>query len=96
MNAAAEGWQEDPQAAFDSLASAGDLNPLSVEPHATAGAIALRLGRPKVARAEFAAVLERDPEDAYSMLQLGALASQLGRRVRGARPPPPGGRAQPA
>ena len=80
VDAAAEEWEEDPAAAFDRLDRAARLDPLSIEPHTTAAAIALRLDDPEMAREEFAAVLERDPEDAYATLQLGALASQSGER----------------
>lgn len=72
-------WPQDPDAAFAQLDSAAALNPLSSEPHTTAAAIALRLDRPDTATAAFQAALERDPASSYSVLQLGALASEDGR-----------------
>lgn len=72
-------WPVDPDAAFTRLDSAAALNPVSSEPHTTAAAIALRLDRPGRATAAFEAALEHDPVSAYSVLQLGALASEDGR-----------------
>jgi tetratricopeptide (TPR) repeat protein len=73
-------WPADPDAAFEHLDRAATLDPLSIAPHATGAAIALRARRLEEADEQFAALLERDPEDAYATLQLGALASQRGDR----------------
>lgn len=71
-------WPADADTAFDHLDRAAALDPLSVEPDATGAAIALRTDRPEEAAERFEAVLERDPDDAYATLQLGALASERG------------------
>ncbi|MGI8805768.1 MAG: O-antigen ligase family protein [Thermoleophilaceae bacterium] len=78
VNRAVQTWPADPDGAFEALDRAAALNPLSIDPHAAGGAIALRAGRPEEAAERFREVLERDPDDAYATLQLGALVSQLG------------------
>ena len=77
---AADVWRVDPRAAFDRLDRAESLNPLSTRPDLAAGTIATRLGRLGLAKARFEEVLERDPRDASALLQLGAIASEQGRR----------------
>jgi tetratricopeptide (TPR) repeat protein len=72
-------WPSRPVEARDRLDRAADLNPLSAQPDVTAGAIALRLGRPYTAQRAYGEALERSPRSAFARLQLGALASQLGR-----------------
>ena len=79
---AGDSWQADPAGAFDQLDSAAALNPLATDPPLTAATIALSLGEPARARAEFAEALERDPENAYALLELGLLAADEGRRER--------------
>jgi tetratricopeptide (TPR) repeat protein len=79
---ASEGWAEDPQAALDQLQTAESLNPLSNVPQLTAASIALELGDLPRARAEFADALEHDPETAYALLELGAIAAERGERAR--------------
>jgi hypothetical protein len=77
---AGDSWQSDPAAAFDQLDSAASLNPLATSPPLTAATIALSLGETARARANFAEALERDPENAYALLELGLLAADEGRR----------------
>ena len=70
----------DPQGALDRLDRAASLNRLSSLPDKSAGVIHVRAGRLGDAQAAFERVLDRDPRDAYAHLQLGAIASQGGRR----------------
>jgi hypothetical protein len=77
---ATDEWRDDPQAALDRLDKAEDLNPLSNEAQLTAATIALSVGDRDRARTEFAAALERDPETAYALLELGAMAAERGDR----------------
>ncbi len=79
---ALDSWRADPKAAFERLDRAESLNPLSARPNLVAGAIALELGRPRRAEAEFRSALEREPGDAYALLELGALAAERGDRAR--------------
>jgi Flp pilus assembly protein TadD len=74
-------WTSDPAAAFDHLDTAASLNPLSATPRLFGGSIALRLGRRAQAESLFRLALERDPDDAYAHLELGALLAQSGRRA---------------
>ena len=74
-------WADDPQAAFDQLDTAASLNPLSNVPQLTSASIALELGDVQRARAEFAEALEHDPETAYALLELGAIAAERGERA---------------
>jgi O-antigen ligase len=85
VEGAAQSWREDPDAAFSALDRAGALNPLSTVPAATAGTIALRLGREDAAATEFRDVLRRDPEDAYAALELGLIAASRGREREAVR-----------
>ena len=73
-------WRDDPNLALSRFGRAADLNPLSSRPHLLAGTIALRAGRVDRARAEFEAALERDGREFYATIELGAIASQQGRR----------------
>jgi O-Antigen ligase len=77
---AAEIWRADADAAFDRLERAEDLNPLSARAPLTAGTIALRLERIGVAKREFGEALDREPHNAYALLELGAIASVEGDR----------------
>jgi O-Antigen ligase/Tetratricopeptide repeat len=74
-------WTEDPQAAFDQLDTAASLNPLSNVPQLTAASIALEIGDVPRARAEFSDALEHDPETAYALFELGAIAAERGERA---------------
>jgi tetratricopeptide (TPR) repeat protein len=78
VDGAARIWPVRPARAFDKLRSASALNPLSPRPKAVAGSIALRLGDLRTARGYFRQALERDSRDAYSYLELGAIASNTG------------------
>jgi tetratricopeptide (TPR) repeat protein len=80
IDRAAETWAADPDAAFQRLDRAGDLNPLAARPALTAGTIALRVGRIEKARQEFAEALDREPRNAYALLELGAIAAVEGER----------------
>jgi hypothetical protein len=77
---ASSGWTDDPPAAFDQLETAESLNPLSNVPQLTAASIALEIDDVPKARAEFADALEKDPETAYALLELGAVAAERGER----------------
>jgi hypothetical protein len=81
VDRAAETWQTQPTAALERLDRAAALNPLSIDPHTTAAAIAIQLDLTRVAQQELREVLDRSPASAYSTLQLGALESELGRPV---------------
>jgi O-Antigen ligase len=82
---ASEDWREDPTAAFRRLDRAESLNPLSPQPALTAGTIALRLDRRELAARRFRAALEREPRNAYALLELGLLAGERGDRGRAVR-----------
>jgi tetratricopeptide (TPR) repeat protein len=73
-------WGADPEAAFDRLDRASDLNFLSDEPDLVAGAIAERLGDRRRMRDYFEAALERNPVSWYALLELGALDGVEGDR----------------
>ena len=77
---ASSDWRDDPNGAFDQLDRAAWLNPLSDVPDATAGTIALRIGRAEEARRRFAEVLDRDPRNAYAAFELGLIAAARGAR----------------
>jgi tetratricopeptide (TPR) repeat protein len=78
-------WRSDPDSAFRSLDRARSLNPLSATPDLTAGTIAVELGRLAVATDHFKSALRRDPTLGYAHLELGAIASQQGRRAEALR-----------
>lgn len=78
---ASENWTADPQAAFDQLETAERLNPLSNVPQLTAASIALEIGEVPRAREEFTDALAKDPETAYALLELGAIAAESGERA---------------
>ena len=77
---AASGWRADPDGAFDRLDRAAAVNPLSAIPDLTAGSIAVALDRLDEAESHFRAARSRDPRDSYALLELGAIASERGRR----------------
>jgi tetratricopeptide (TPR) repeat protein len=80
VHQAGSSWRSDTDSAFHSLDRAATLNPLSPVPDLTAGTIAVRLGRLDAARDHFEAALERDRSAGYANLELGAIASEQGRR----------------
>jgi hypothetical protein len=79
---AASIWPKAPLLAYARLSDAAKLNPLGDRAYLVAGSIALRFGDLTRAEHEFELALERVPDDAYAALELGAIASESGRRVR--------------
>ncbi len=82
---AASSWEDDPQAAFDRLERARDLNLLSAQPDLTAGAIASRLGDEEKMRAAFSLALARERDNWYATLELGVLEALDGDRAGSVR-----------
>ncbi|HTU78149.1 MAG TPA: O-antigen ligase family protein [Solirubrobacteraceae bacterium] len=81
LESAAAVWTRAPQVAFARLKDAARLNPLSDEADLVAGSIALRYGELARANADFAAALQRSPDDEYATLERGAIASASGDRA---------------
>jgi predicted nucleic acid-binding protein len=81
VSAATNTWRTDPATAFDRLERARGLDFLSAEADLIAGTIAIELGEHERARAAFEAALERDPNNWYALLELGALESLAGDRA---------------
>jgi hypothetical protein len=79
---AAHVWTRSPSTAYAELREAADLNPLSDQPDALAGSIALRFGDLARAERDFSAAQRRVPDDGYVRLQLGAIASTRGQQAR--------------
>jgi tetratricopeptide (TPR) repeat protein/predicted secreted protein len=79
---AARIWTYAPQKAYAQLQDAARLNPLSDEAYLVAGGIALRYNELAHADHEFSLALSRSPEDAYAVLERGAIASTRGERTR--------------
>jgi tetratricopeptide (TPR) repeat protein len=82
VESAARAWTLSPTVAYDRLAEASRLDPLSDEPNLVAGTIALRLGELRRAKRQFGLALDRNPEGEYATLELGVIASDLGGRAR--------------
>jgi O-antigen ligase len=82
IQSAARIWPNAPLAAYSRLDDAAKLNPLSDRAYLVAGSIALRFGDLPRAWHEFSLALERVPDDAYATLELGAIASEEGERMR--------------
>jgi O-antigen ligase/Tfp pilus assembly protein PilF len=78
---AARGWTQSPSAAFDQLQRSAELDRLSDRPYLVGGTIALRLDRLDEAERQFRLALERNSRGAYATLELGAIASNQGRRT---------------
>jgi tetratricopeptide (TPR) repeat protein len=78
-------WRTHPERAFDKLDSAAGLNPLSPRPKLLAGAIALRLDRPRLAERYHREAIDRDRDGAAAHLELGAIVYESGRRAEGVR-----------
>ena len=72
------------RAAFEDLERAADLNPLWIQPHLRAGALAVRVNDPARARASFHDALQVEPSW-YAHLELGLLEAQVGRFRRARR-----------
>jgi O-Antigen ligase len=70
----------DPQTALDDFERARKLNPLSEQPDLLAGTLLVREGDLAGARAAFERAQDRTSRDAYSALELGAIASAEGNR----------------
>jgi O-antigen ligase len=70
---AAETWGASPNAAYDRLDRAADLNFLSANPYLVEGAIASRLDQPRRMRIAFDRALDRDPDNWFATLELAAL-----------------------
>jgi hypothetical protein len=77
---AGEIWGADPDAAYERLDRAADLNFLSANPYLVKGAIASRLGQSGQMRVAFERALERDPRNWYAALELAALDAIEGDR----------------
>src|SRR5436190_6372366 len=82
VQSAAHIWPRAPRAAYSRLDRAADLNPLSDDAYLVAGSIALRFGDVARAQRYFSRALQRTPDGAYATLELGAIASDSGRRER--------------
>jgi O-Antigen ligase len=76
-------WRSNPDAAFDRLDRARDLNFLSGEPDVVAATIAEQLGETDRVRASLRDAIEREPKNWYALLQLGALEAFEGDRAAG-------------
>lgn len=75
---AASTWRTDPQAAYDRLDRAAELNFLSERPDLIAGAIAVRRDELPRARDSFARAVDRNGSNWYALLELGAVDAELG------------------
>jgi hypothetical protein len=73
-------WRADPAEAYDLLAAARSLNPLSAKPDLLGGAIAAKLDDRSQMTTLFARSVERNPHSWYAQLELGLAESLLGRR----------------
>jgi O-antigen ligase/polysaccharide polymerase Wzy-like membrane protein len=82
IQSAARIWTRAPLTAYGQLREAAKLNPLSDRAYLVEGSIALRYDDLARAQKAFSQALVRVPNDAYATLELGAIASQLGERVR--------------
>jgi hypothetical protein len=71
----------DPGQALRRLDRATSLNPLSPLPLQTSGVIRGTAGSLEAARRDFDDALAREPDDPFSYLELGAIASALGRQT---------------
>ena len=76
IDRAADQWRASPEAAFTRLDRARQLNPLAAQPDLAAGTIALRLGRLDQAERSFRRALDREPQNAYALLELGVIAAE--------------------
>jgi hypothetical protein len=76
-------FNDDPRRAGDALElldRAAGLNPFSTIPRLYQGQIVVALGRPALAAGYYRDAIERDDQDEYSHLALGALESTAGRQ----------------
>lgn len=82
IDRAAKAWRGSPEGAFKRLDRARKLNPVSAQPDLAAGTIALRLGRIDQAERAFRRAQEREPTNAYALLELGLIAAERDDRAR--------------
>lgn len=75
---AATEWPAAPALAFDRLARAQSLNPLSPKPHLVAATIAVRVEDEARATDELKQVLRKEPRTPFALAELAALASERG------------------
>ena len=78
MKVAGESWQAGPSQALDRLERAAALNPVASDPDLRAGLISVYVGDLRTAESRFRDALEREPRNAYAMLELGVIASERG------------------
>lgn len=81
---ASRGWAADPQAAFDDLRQAEQLQPLGARPALVAGLIALQTGDQARARSELDRAISRRPQDWFARFAAGLAATTRG-DLKGAR-----------
>jgi O-antigen ligase len=77
---AADTWRTEPEAALERLDRAAALNPLATRAQLTEATIALRLDRIPRAERALREALERQPDNAYALLELGLIAASRGDR----------------
>jgi O-antigen ligase len=70
--------EEDPARAYDLLDAASGANPLSAEADVIAGSLAVRARDHRVAVERFERALEREPDNWYALLMLGAVEANGG------------------
>jgi tetratricopeptide (TPR) repeat protein len=81
--AAVDLFRDDPSRAgdaLDRLDRAAGLNPFSTVPRLLQGQIVVAVGRPRLAVGYYRDAVDRDEQDEYSHLALGALESTAGRQ----------------
>lgn len=78
VEGAAKVYRVNPRSAYNQLALAASLDPLSPQPQLVAGTIAARRGELRRAQAEFKKALAIYPEEEYAVLELGGIAAQKG------------------
>ena len=88
-------WPANPALAFDRLAIARRLNPLSDEPDVIAGVIAGKVGDLTRERQSFERALQRDRLDWYALFELGVVDGVEGKRASAIRRLDAAGRLNP-
>ncbi len=79
VDSALSSWRGNPAKAFDLLAEARRVNPLSDTADVTSGTIAARVRDWPVMERSFRRAVERNPSNWYAHLELGVVVSQNGR-----------------
>ena len=74
-------WGANPDAAFDRLDRAADLDFLSEQPYVTEGAIAVQRHEVGRARTAYAEAVDRNPSNWYAQFELGAIDAVRGDRA---------------